>query len=116
MGRILLPTIILIISGVVFFVFTEPMITDPKSVDASTKQLVGCVLALNQEKQILTKALDDSRRLKQRISELYDQLEDISANQLKRLDTFLPDEVFANNLWMRKWGCRWRIRRSSAPE
>lgn len=93
MVRILLPLIILLIAGGAFFVFTEPMITAPKMIDPISKQLVGGVLALYKEKQLLSTAINDARRLEVRIADLDTKLNLISDNQLKRLDTFLPDQV-----------------------
>lgn len=93
MLRLLFPLFLILIAGGVFFIWTDPLITGPKTIDEATGDVAGGILALRDEKIILDKAIDDARLLKERISELDTKLSQISADQIKRLDTFLPESI-----------------------
>lgn len=90
--RFIFPIILIFIAGVVFFVFTNPLIGDPVTIDPTTEEMVGGVVALQQEKETLEAALADARALKSRIGELDSKLASISDDQIRRLDDFLPDQ------------------------
>ena len=92
MTRILTTAILLIVSVVIFFVFTDPLITNPITVNSSG-QIEGGVLNLQKEKKTFKTALADARSLKNRINDLDSKLATISGTQISRLDDFLPDTM-----------------------
>lgn len=92
MTRILTTAILLILSGVIFFIFTDPLITDPVVIKEDGS-LAGGVLVLKEEKKTFKNALADARLLKTRISELDAKLAKISDAEINRLDDFLPDTM-----------------------
>lgn len=92
MTRILTTATLLIIAVVIFFVFTDPLITNPITINAEG-QMEGGVLALQQERKIFKTALADARSLKNRINDLDTKLASIPSNQISRLDDFLPDTM-----------------------
>jgi Tfp pilus assembly protein PilO len=81
---------VLITASILVFVFlTEPVLNADKQI-LETGDISGGIVALRQEKQVLSEALNDARELKERTSILEDQYSQISDSELKRLDVFLP--------------------------
>lgn len=92
MLKILFPISLVLIAGVVFFFFTNPLIVAESSTDSEGK-LVGGVMALMDEQSFYSQAMRESENLKGRLLDLQTQLNRLSPTQISRLDTFLPDEL-----------------------
>ncbi len=87
--KFILPLILITASILVFVFLTEPVLNASKEILEEGK-IAGGIIALRQEKAVLSQALKDARELKEQAGILEEQYNKISDNQLKRLDVFLP--------------------------
>ncbi len=87
-AQILVPIVFLLISTGVYFGLTDPIIRGDGVFGGQTN-----ITELRSEKLALARALRDADKLKERAAELNEKVKSIPADQIKRLDDFLPDSV-----------------------
>lgn len=93
MIRILISILLIIGAGGVYYFLTDPIINNPRLVDAATQNVTGGIKALQKEKAALNQAIEDIQTLAGRARELEATYQTIEDEQIKRLDVFLPDSV-----------------------
>ena len=87
-AQIILPIILLVIAGGVYFGLTDPLINGDGFLGGEQN-----IAELRQEKASLKKALTDAADLKDRAAELEQKVQSIAPEKIARLDDFLPDAV-----------------------
>ncbi len=87
--QIILPIILLLSAGGIYFGMTDPIIRGDGFLGNGEPNIV----ALRNEKGALTKALKDAEALSERAAVLKAKVEAISKDKIERLDDFLPDSV-----------------------
>ncbi len=93
MIRIIFPTFLVLLAGVIFFFFVNPIIANPVSINPQTGEIAGGIAGLRNEQRILATAIRDAGALKSRINTLETQLQGLRPEQISRLDNFLPDQM-----------------------
>lgn len=77
--RFLIPVILLIVSGVAFFLFIDPTYSE--------------IRELQSEEELFGEALDNSKELQKVRDDLLGQYNGFSSNDLQRLEKMLPNSV-----------------------
>lgn len=77
--RLLTPVILLIVSGVAFFMFIDPTYSE--------------IRELQSEQELFAEALDNSKELQTVRDELLSEYNSFSSNDLQRLEKMLPNSV-----------------------
>lgn len=93
MTKFLIPILLIIGAGGVFYFLTDPIINNPRTFDDATQKVGGGIKALLAEKESLNKAISDIQSLKGRAQDLEATYQQIAPEQIKKLDVFLPDSV-----------------------
>lgn len=93
MTRFLIPILLIIGAGGVFYFLTDPIINSGRTFDDSAQKVGGGIKALLAEKESLNKAISDIQSLKGRAQDLEATYQQIAPEQIKKLDVFLPDSV-----------------------
>ena len=93
MTKFLIPILLIIGAGGVFYFLTDPIINSGRTFDDSAQKVGGGIKALLAEKESLNKAISDIQSLKGRAQDLEATYQQIAPEQIKKLDVFLPDSV-----------------------
>ncbi|MCE9628926.1 MAG: hypothetical protein K8Q91_02935 [Candidatus Vogelbacteria bacterium] len=93
MTRFLIPILLIIGAGGVFYFLTDPIINNQRTFDDATQKVGGGIKSLLAEKESLNKAIADIQSLKGRAQDLEATYQKIDPEQIKKLDVFLPDAV-----------------------
>lgn len=94
MMRTLLPIVLIVLAGLIFFYLADPLLNQPKVIDSATGRTRGGVKALNQEIAVLNEALGNARAIQTKFADLRDNVyNQIKDEDLARLDKLMPNSV-----------------------
>lgn len=91
--KLILPIIIILIAGGIFFWLSDPILNAPLTVDATTGNLKGGVFPLLSERRDLNTALENSNKLREASQELVDRYNELADSDKAGIDRLLPDRV-----------------------
>lgn len=91
--KFIFPIILIIIAGVVFFVFTDPILNTPLAVDPTTGEISGGVFPLLSERSDLNTALSSSDTLREASKSLVEKYNNLSESERTGVDKLLPDRI-----------------------
>lgn len=91
--KLIFPIILIIIAGVVFFVFTDPILNTPLVVDPTTGEISGGVFPLLSERSDLNTALASSDALREASKSLVEKYNNLSESERTGVDKLLPDRI-----------------------
>lgn len=91
--KFILPTILIIIAGAVFFWLTDPILNNPLVIDPVTGGISGGVFPLLSERRDLNTALANSRRLQEDSRDLVAKFNNLSDLEKSRVNKLLPNHI-----------------------
>ncbi len=93
MIKILLPILLLVLAGIVFFYLIDPVWNGPLVLAEAPAPTTGGIKALTGYRDQLNQSLADAQALDAKASDLLSQYNSFSQNDLARLEKFLPSAV-----------------------
>jgi len=92
MPRFIISILLILGAGSLFYFVTNPIINDPRSVDAE-KNVTGGIKALYAEKKSLDQSIEEIAQLAGQANNLQAKVDKLDKDQIDRLNVFLPDHV-----------------------